>query len=109
MLSGGALLIDTPGLRLPRMASAAGVEDAFADVVAAAARCRFNDCAHVGEPGCGVRAAIESGELDPARYESYVKLQRELEALEMRRNVLLRKERVREFKIRNRAMRKNRR
>ena len=44
VLDDGALLLDTPGLRLPRMATAEGVEDAFADVVAAAARCRFADC-----------------------------------------------------------------
>ena len=49
-----------------------------------------------------------AGTLPRERWDSYVKLQRELEALEARRNVLLRKERVREFKIRNRAMRKNR-
>jgi ribosome biogenesis GTPase len=67
VLSGGALLIDTPGLRLPRMASTAGVDDAFADVTAAAARCRFRDCGHDGEPGCGVAAAIASGELDGSR------------------------------------------
>ncbi|HEX5616780.1 MAG TPA: ribosome small subunit-dependent GTPase A, partial [Solirubrobacteraceae bacterium] len=52
-LDDGALLIDTPGLRLPRMASADGVDDAFSDVVGAAQGCRFADCRHDGEPGCG--------------------------------------------------------
>jgi len=55
-----------------------------------------------------VRAALGDGTLARERWESYVKLQRELEALEARRNVLLRKERVREHKIRTRAMRKKR-
>jgi ribosome biogenesis GTPase / thiamine phosphate phosphatase len=77
VLDGGALLIDTPGLRLPRMASAAGVEDAFADVTAAAARCRFGDCGHAGEPGCGVAEAIEAGELDASRLDAMRKLERE--------------------------------
>ncbi len=77
VLDDGALLIDTPGLRLPRMASAAGVEDAFADVIEAAGRCRFGDCGHNGEPGCGVRAAIDDGELAPGRLEAMRKLERE--------------------------------
>jgi ribosome biogenesis GTPase len=76
-LEGGALVIDTPGLRLPRMATAAGVEDAFADVAAAAARCRFADCSHSGEPGCGVAAAVAAGELAPDRLPAMRKLQRE--------------------------------
>ena len=76
-LEDGALLIDTPGLRLPRMASAAGVEDAFADVVAAAERCRFADCRHDGEPGCGVAAAVAAGELAPDRLAAMRKLERE--------------------------------
>jgi len=76
-LEGGALVIDTPGLRLPRMATAAGVQDAFADVAAAASRCRFGDCAHAGEPGCGVAAAIAAGELAPDRLAAMRKLERE--------------------------------
>jgi ribosome biogenesis GTPase len=77
VLDDGALLLDTPGLRLPRMASSAGVEDAFADVRDAAAACRFADCRHEGEPGCGVRAAIAAGELDGKRLDAMRKLERE--------------------------------
>jgi ribosome biogenesis GTPase len=76
-LAGGALLIDTPGLRLPRMASAAGLEDAFADVTQAAERCHFADCRHDGEPDCGVAAAIAAGELAPDRLAAMRKLERE--------------------------------
>ena len=90
-LEDGALLIDTPGLRLPRMASAAGVEDAFADVAAAAARCRFADCGHDGEPGCGVAAAIAEGELAPERLAAMRKLERE------GRSAAERRARAREF------------
>ena len=85
-----------PGLRLPRMASAAGVEDAFADVTAAAERCRFADCRHDGEPGCGVAAAVEAGELAPDRLAAMRKLEREgMSAAE-------RRERGREFNRRHR-------
>ena len=40
-------------------------------------KCQFNDCAHLTEPGCAVRAALELGEIYPSRYESYVKLRAE--------------------------------
>jgi ribosome biogenesis GTPase / thiamine phosphate phosphatase len=77
VLDDGALLIDTPGLRLPRMASAEGVEDTFADIGDAAAACRFSDCRHEGEPGCGVRAAMDAGDLAPDRLAAMRKLERE--------------------------------
>jgi ribosome biogenesis GTPase / thiamine phosphate phosphatase len=81
---GGAIL-DTPGLRAVGLLDAAeGLESAFADVVELALQCRFADCAHDGEPGCAVRAALESGDLPVRRYESWRKLQREI-AYEMRR------------------------
>jgi ribosome biogenesis GTPase / thiamine phosphate phosphatase len=69
VLPGGrGLLVDTPGMRLPRMtADPDGVAAAFADVEALAADCRFADCRHDREPGCAVRAAVDSGTLDPAR------------------------------------------
>jgi ribosome biogenesis GTPase len=95
-LDGGALLIDTPGLRLPRMASADGVADAFADVQAAAARCRFADCRHEGEPGCGVVAAIALGQLDPKRLDAMRKLERE------GRTAAERREHARQFARRHR-------
>jgi ribosome biogenesis GTPase / thiamine phosphate phosphatase len=108
LLPDGGVVLDTPGMRELHLWDA-DLEQTFGDVEAIAAECRFADCAHRSEPGCAVRAALDDGTLARERWDSYVKLQRELEALEVRRNVLLRKERVREFKIRNRAMRKNRR
>jgi ribosome biogenesis GTPase / thiamine phosphate phosphatase len=82
---GGGAVLDTPGLRAVGLLDAArGVETTFADVVALAGRCRFADCSHQGEPGCAVRAALESGELSWRRYESWCKLQKEI-AYEMRR------------------------
>ena len=54
-----------------------GVAEVFDDVVTLSESCRFGDCSHQSEPGCAVRTAIESGELDPRRLKSYFKLQSE--------------------------------
>lgn len=78
-LPGGALIIDTPGLReLGLMDADEGLGAAFEDIEALAAQCRFNDCGHTSEPGCAVRAALDAGELDPGRWRNFQKLQREL-------------------------------
>lgn len=78
-LPGGALLIDTPGLReLQLWEGEQGIERAFADIEALAEDCRFADCRHDGEPGCAVEHAVESGELHSVRLASFHKLQREL-------------------------------
>ncbi|MGZ4388371.1 MAG: ribosome small subunit-dependent GTPase A [Gaiellaceae bacterium] len=107
LLPGGGIVLDTPGIRELQLWDAEqGLGEAFEDVEALAADCRFGDCAHDREPGCAVRAALESGALSVERWESYCKLQRELEALEARQNALLRSERRRQIKIRNKAMRK---
>jgi ribosome biogenesis GTPase len=91
-LPGGALLIDTPGLReLQLWSDGAGLEATFEDVSELARSCRFTDCGHGGEPGCAVRAAVEQQRLDPARLASYKKLQAELRALEIREDPLKRR------------------
>jgi ribosome biogenesis GTPase / thiamine phosphate phosphatase len=85
VLPSGGLVVDTPGLReLQLWEVGQGVDHSFEDVTELFAHCRFNDCAHDREPGCAVRAALEDGTLDPVRWESYQKLQRELEHLERR-------------------------
>ncbi len=72
-LPGDAVVVDTPGVR----AIATGpvdpelLREVYPDVEERAATCRFRDCAHGSEPDCAVRAAIESGELRPARLASY--------------------------------------
>jgi ribosome biogenesis GTPase / thiamine phosphate phosphatase len=77
-LPGGALLMDTPGLRELQLWDAdEGISQAFADIDALAAQCRFTDCSHETEPGCAVQAAINAGALDAARVENRRKLQRE--------------------------------
>jgi ribosome biogenesis GTPase len=78
----GALLMDTPGLRELQLWDAnGGVSEAFADIDALAAQCRFNDCRHEGEPECAVQAALSAGTLDEARLENRHKLLREQEFL----------------------------
>jgi ribosome biogenesis GTPase len=90
-LPGGALLVDTPGLREVQLWDADdGIEQAFADVDELAGGCRFNDCAHTQEPGCAVQAAIEEGTLPRERLESYRALQRELERLARKQDARLR-------------------
>jgi ribosome biogenesis GTPase len=77
-LPGGALLVDTPGIRALEVVGAdEGIELEFDDVVDIAATCRFSDCRHDGEPGCAVRAAIGDGRLEE-RLASHRKLEREV-------------------------------
>jgi ribosome biogenesis GTPase len=93
LLPGGALLLDTPGMReLQLWADESALEETFADVAALAETCRFTDCAHGSEPGCAVRAALAEGSLPQVRWESYRKLQRELRALALRQDARLRSE-----------------
>ena len=79
----GALVIDTPGLReLGRWEGSEGLREVFEDVEALAPGCKFNDCGHQTEPGCAVRAAVESGALPGDRLESFLKLRAEIAARE---------------------------
>jgi ribosome biogenesis GTPase len=83
VLPGGALLIDTPGIRSLEIAGADdGVDAAFDDIAALAATCRFRDCRHDGEPGCAVRDALADGTLSADRLSSHQKLERELAFVE---------------------------
>jgi ribosome biogenesis GTPase len=82
ILPGGALLMDTPGLREMQLwDSEGGVAQTFADIDALAAQCRFADCRHEDEPGCAVQAAVSTGALDAARLENRRKLLREQDFL----------------------------
>lgn len=84
-VSGGALLMDTPGLREFRVWSAEeGLAQTFPEIDALAVSCRFRDCQHQSEPGCAVMAAVESGILDPERLDSFRKLRAEAAYLERR-------------------------
>lgn len=87
-LENGALVIDTPGLREIQLESghAEGLALGFAAIEALALRCKFGDCQHETEPGCAVKAALESGELAQDDYESYLKLRREVAFQERKTN-----------------------
>jgi len=92
-LPAGALLLDTPGMReLQLWADEEVLETTFGEISEIAADCRFADCSHEHEPGCAIRAALADGSLSSERFASYRKLQRELRALEIRKDGRLRSE-----------------
>jgi ribosome biogenesis GTPase / thiamine phosphate phosphatase len=92
-LPSGALLLDTPGMReLQLWAGEEVLDTTFGEISELAADCRFRDCAHEREPGCAIRRALGDGTLDQERWASYRKLQRELRALEIRKDARLRSE-----------------
>lgn len=77
-ISGGALVIDTPGIRTLHVSDiAAGLDVLFAEIAELAPRCRFRDCTHAHEPGCAVQAAVAAGSLDAARLDRWRKLHEE--------------------------------
>ncbi|MFC2058292.1 ribosome small subunit-dependent GTPase A [Chloroflexota bacterium] len=93
LIPNGGVVIDTPGMREIQMwADENDLKNAFPDIQTLARECRFSDCYHHTEPGCAVIAAIQRGDLDAARLESYLKLQRELRHLASREDQSLRLE-----------------
>lgn len=99
-LPAGGVLIDTPGLRaLGLPGSEEGISSAFPDIEEAARSCRFADCAHVEEPGCAVRSAVEAGTLPAERLASYHKLMREARVAAEKTDARLRAEGERKSKI----------
>lgn len=77
-LPGGGMIVDNPGMReLHLWIGDDTLADAFDDIAELALSCRFTDCRHETEPGCAVRAALESGELSRERWERYQVLERE--------------------------------
>ena len=78
-LPGGALMLDTPGVREIGLWDAdQGLADTFTEILELAERCRYRDCGHGNEPGCAVQAAIRAGDLDESRLRSYRRLGEEL-------------------------------
>jgi ribosome biogenesis GTPase / thiamine phosphate phosphatase len=104
-ISGGALLIDTPGMReLQPWADESGVAGAFDDIATLAAACRFADCAHGGEPGCAVADAVADGRLDADRLSNYRRLLREAAFEERKRDKAAAAETKRRWKEIGQAM-----
>jgi ribosome biogenesis GTPase len=88
LLSSGALVLDTPGMRELQLWDAEeGFRETFDDVESLAAGCRFSDCSHNSEPGCAIREALEQGLIDQARIESFEKIRREVEYFELRQRI----------------------
>jgi ribosome biogenesis GTPase len=108
LLPGGGMVIDTPGLRTIGLWDADdGVDRVFADIDSLAAECRFSDCEHGSEPGCAVRAAIDSGLLPERRLISFHKLQREMVWIASRTDARLRAERAARWKRISKDYRRN--
>jgi ribosome biogenesis GTPase / thiamine phosphate phosphatase len=92
LLPQGGLVLDTPGMRELQLLDEDGLDRAFGEIEALAARCRFRDCSHQQEPGCAVRHAVSCDELDPDRLEHLQKLQREARAYQVRHDERLRRQ-----------------
>ena len=106
-LPDGGMMLDTPGMRELQLWDAdSGMEAAFQDLESLAGQCRFADCSHGREPGCAVRAALAEGTLDVERFESWRKLQRELERLARKQDGRARSEARKDRARFARAMRK---
>jgi ribosome biogenesis GTPase len=81
-LHSGALLMDNPGIRSVGLwAEEDDLNPGFADIETLSASCRYKDCRHQGEPGCAVRLARDSGELDEQRWQAWVRQENELKYL----------------------------
>ena len=104
---GGGLFIDTPGMRELQVWEPDSVDDAFADITDLAVACRFRDCRHEAEPGCAVKAAVDTQALDRRRYEHFLKLQKEQFDVERKREERgwMSQERTRGAKVQPRAPR----
>jgi ribosome biogenesis GTPase len=110
LLPGGALVIDTPGMRSVALwHDAEGLSQTFGDVEQLAGECKFNDCTHEQEPGCAVTAAIRAGTLPAERLASYRKLERELRHQALKQDARARADERRKGRTQSRSMRQRNR
>lgn len=78
ILDSGGIIIDNPGMREVGMTDdSKGLSVTFDSLISLSKQCRYKDCTHTSEPGCRVIEAVESGEIDSASYENYLKLKKE--------------------------------
>ena len=104
-LPGGAILIDTPGMRVLQLWAGEGaLDETFPEIDSLAAECKFGDCKHESEPGCAVRAAEEAGTLPAERLASWRKLQRELRWIEGKQNQRVKLEEMARWKALHKSM-----
>ena len=111
ILPGGALVMDTPGMReLAPWSDEGGIDRVFSDISQLSQRCRFASCAHEAEPGCAVQDAVEDGTLCERRLANWRTLRSEIEGNQERREIMqARREREYFQRKKNRQMRHGRR
>lgn len=103
----GGAIIDTPGLReLQLWASEDSLAGAFAEVEEIARQCRFGDCSHTGEPGCAVAEALQRGEIDAQRWQSFLKLRGEAKRHRLEQDAIARLAEKRKLKALHKMMRR---
>jgi len=91
LLPEGGLVLDTPGMRTLSLWEAdEGMEKMFGDIEALIKLCRFNDCKHKEEPGCAIREALIRGSIDALKWQSWLKLQKEIKHLESKKDYKIR-------------------
>jgi ribosome biogenesis GTPase len=99
IMESGGVIIDNPGMRELQLWDATdGIAETFRDIEELSRQCKFSDCQHETEPGCAIKRAIKEGILPEARFESYQKLQRELLAVERKKNPELMAEEKKKWK-----------
>jgi ribosome biogenesis GTPase / thiamine phosphate phosphatase len=120
-LPNGGMVLDNPGIRelqlwahdfqpgsvSGRFVQSGAVDQAFPEIEVLAASCAFRDCAHNAEPGCAVQAALATGEIDDARWRSYLKLRRELRHATMQVDQNLRRTEKERWKKACKAVKRN--
>ncbi len=108
LMSNGGMIIDNPGIReIAFWDNDSGTPSAFPEIEHFARSCRFADCSHTHEPGCGVLGALNSGELTQDRLDSYHKIQKELSFMAQRQVKSadrIEKERWKDISIRIKSM-----
>lgn len=108
VLGGGGILIDNPGIREVQMWTDENtLRESFSDIEQIAAECRFHDCKHGKDKGCAIRASVENGVLDAFRYESFLKLEDEIEELQRRqkkRKILVERRAKRDHRVKARNL-----
>lgn len=78
-LGEGTYVADTPGFSSfdtdqMEVILKENLQYAFPDFERHIGSCQFRDCTHRKEPGCAVRAALDAGQIEPTRYDSYLRL-----------------------------------
>jgi ribosome biogenesis GTPase len=103
-LPSGALLIDTPGMReLQLWATEGSLDSTFEEIDLLAKQCRFRDCGHTGEPGCAILQSVNNGNTPQDRYDSYLKLRKEVASSERKQDVSAELEVKRKWKATHRT------